>query len=80
MEFKQTFGLTAILWTEAAAAEHHHHRILSLQLGQPSMLPGVVTEFIVGKDSSLRHVGSHLNFSMVSCAQTARSQIDHDVA
>jgi hypothetical protein len=80
MQFQQTFGLTAILWTEAAATEHDHHRILTLQIGEPSMLPGVVAQLIVGKDGSLRHVRSHLDFSMVSCAQAARSQIDHDVA
>jgi hypothetical protein len=80
MEFKQTFSLTAILRTKAAATEHDYHRILSLQLGELSMFPGVVAKFIIGKDRSLRHVGSHLNISMVSWAQTARSQIDHDVA
>ena len=63
MEFEQTFGLTAILGTEAAAAEHDHHRILLLQLGELAMLSGVVAELIVGKDSALRHVGSHLIFS-----------------
>src|SRR6267142_4818701 len=59
MELQQTFGLTAILWTEAAATKHHHHRILSLQLGEFSMLPGVVAKLIVRESSALRDVGSH---------------------
>ena len=54
MEFEQTFGLTAILGTEAAAAKHDHHRILLLQLGELAMLSGVVAKLIVGKDSALR--------------------------
>ena len=68
MELQQTFGLTAILWAEAAAAKDEHHRILSLQLGEFSMLRGVVAKLIVGENSSGHHVGSHLKSSMVWCA------------
>ena len=43
------------------------------------MLSGVVAKLIVGKDSALRYVGSHLIFSGVSRTHAARSQVDHDV-
>jgi hypothetical protein len=42
MELQQTFGLTSILWAESAAAKDQHHGVLSLQLGEFSMLCGMV--------------------------------------
>ena len=65
MELQQTFGLTAIFWAEGAAAEHEHHGILSLQLGEFSMLRGMIAELIVGENGSGHHVGSHLKSSTV---------------
>jgi hypothetical protein len=79
VKFEQTFGLPAILGTEAAAAKHHHHWILLLQLGELAMLSGVVAKLIVGKGSALDHVGSHLIFSRSLQTYTLRSQINHDV-
>src|SRR5271156_1450521 len=49
MELQQTFCLTAIFWTEAATTKDQHHRMLSLQLGELSMLRGMVTKFVVGE-------------------------------
>src|ERR1700738_3266820 len=68
MELQQTFCLTAIFWAEAAAAKDEPHGILSLQLGEFSMLRGMVAQLIVGENSSRHHVGSHLKSSIVWCA------------
>jgi hypothetical protein len=65
MELRQTFGLTAIFWTEGAAAKDEDHRILSLQLGEFSMLRGLVAKLIVGENSSRHHVGSHVKSSIM---------------
>ena len=63
MELQQTFCLTAIFWAEGAAAKDKHHRMLSLQFGEFAMLGGMVSQFIVGKNSPGYDVGSHVKSS-----------------
>jgi hypothetical protein len=65
MELQQPFGLTAIFWAEGAAAKDKHHGIMSLQLGEFSMLRGMITELIVGENGSGHHVGSHVKSSIM---------------
>ena len=65
MELQQTFGLTAIFRAEGAAAEDNHHGILSLQLGEFSMLCGMIAKLIIREDCSRHHIGSRVKSSTV---------------
>src|SRR5262249_4252098 len=59
MEFKKTFGLSAVLRAESAPAEDEHHRMLALQLGELPVFRRVVGKFVVGENGPWNDVGSH---------------------
>ena len=80
IEFQQPFSLTTVFRTEPPAAKDKYHRILALQLGQLSMLAGVVAELIIRENSSLYDVWSHLNCSMGSRSAPTRSKINDDIS
>jgi hypothetical protein len=59
MELDETFGLAAILRTEASPAEDENHGMRTLQIGELAALCCVVGEFVVGKDCAGDNVSSH---------------------
>jgi hypothetical protein len=56
MELDQSLSLAAVLRAVTAAAEDDNHRILSLQLGELSVLSGVVGQLVVGEDRARDHI------------------------
>jgi hypothetical protein len=73
MQLNKAFSLSAILGAKTSAAQHEKHRILSLQLGELSVLPRVVRKLIVGKYRSRNKVRSHRNSQKLDAGGRAAS-------
>jgi hypothetical protein len=63
MELNKQLSLPAILRAETSAAKHEHHGMLSLQLRELAVLPGVVGKVVVRKRNPWNNVTSHVKSS-----------------